>query len=342
MSGTSLDGLDVALCEFWRNKELWSFNILKAETYQYTDGWDEKLRKAHTVSGFELIKLDHDYGIMIGKCVKNFIQENKLRVDYIASHGHTVFHKPDENVTLQVGNGAFIASETGISTISNFRLLDVALKGQGAPLVPIGDLLLFPQYDYCLNLGGFANISYSHYKKRLAFDICPVNFVINHYSRLANREYDHNGTIAEKGKVDKQLLTALNKLEFYNLSPPKSLGREWVETSVFPLINNNNLAVEDILRTFYEHIVRQITLCFTGSDKKILVTGGGAHNKFLISLIRKKVSHKIIVPDDLLVDYKEALIFAFLGLLRARNENNCLASVTGAKHDNIGGIIYLI
>ena len=312
MSGTSLDGLDIALCEFWKSGESWAFNINKAETIHYSDEMADKLRNSHLLSGLELARLDIDYGTFIGKSVKLFIKRNNLKVDFISSHGHTVFHKPSERLTLQIGSGAFVTAETGISSVSNFRLLDVALKGQGAPLVPTGDMMLFPQYDYCLNLGGFANVSYLHYKKRIAFDICPVNFVINHYSRQMGFEFDKGGAIASKGFVNKPLLEKLNKLDYYQQAPPKSLGREWVEEFVLPLIEASKLSNEDKLRTFYEHIVRQLSLCFTGSDKKVFITGGGAHNKFLIDLLKKKVSHRIIIPEPCIVDYKEALIFALL------------------------------
>ncbi len=342
MSGTSLDGLDIAYCEFWKAQDCWQYKIVNAETNHYTQEILDKISNAHVLTGIELIKLDYEYGSYIGKSVKSFIQKYKLKVDFISSHGHTVFHNPTERFTLQIGNGAFITAETGLQSISNFRLLDVALNGQGAPLVPSGEIHLFSQYDYCLNLGGFANISYTHYKKRIAYDICPVNYVINHYSRKLGFDYDKDGGLASKGIVNKPLLEKLNKLEYYQLAYPKSLGREWVEKYVFSMLEDTKLSVEDKLRTFYEHIVRQLSICFTGSDKKVLVTGGGAHNAFLITLLKKKVSHRIIIPEPELVDYKEAMIFAFLGLLHQRGEKNCLASVTGAKHDNMGGVSFVI
>jgi anhydro-N-acetylmuramic acid kinase len=343
MSGTSLDGLDIALCEFEKVDDNWKSSINDAVTIRYDDLMREKLNRAHHLNGYDLSKFDIDYGVYIGKQIKDFIKNKKVKVDFISSHGHTVFHNPKELITLQIGNGAAIAATTFISTVANFRILDVVLNGQGAPLVPIGDQLLFNEYDYCLNLGGFANISYSWYRKRLAFDICPVNIVINKLAHELDLEFDKDGIEARKGMVHVKLLKELNQLSYYNQNPPKSLGREWVEEFFYKIVEKYDLSINDALRTIYEHIVFQVSRSLTGSvNKKVLITGGGAHNIFLIELLKKCTNHKIIVPNKLLVDYKEALIFAFLGVLRMREEYNCLSSVTGATHDNIGGAIYKI
>lgn len=343
MSGTSLDGLDIALCEFERKDESWKSTIVKAETHPYNDEWKHKLLEAHTINGYDLTKLDIEYGHLLGSIVKKFCNSHKNKIDFVSSHGHTVFHNPKDGVTLQIGNGAAIAASSGISTISNFRILDVMLQGQGAPLVPIGDMMLFGEYDYCLNLGGFANISYNWYKKRIAFDICPVNIVKNKLSGELGLEFDKNGIEASKGIVQQNLLKALNKIDYYQLNAPKSLGREWVENSFFPVLNSFDFSVNDKLRTVSEHIAFQISKSITGSSSKsVLITGGGTHNLFLIDLLQKKINAKIVIPDKQTVDFKEALVFAFLGLMRVREEKNCLASVTGSKHDNLGGIIYKI
>ena len=234
-----------------------------------------------------------------------------------------------------------VAASSGLTTVCNFRTLDVALDGQGAPLVPIGDLLLFGEYDFCLNLGGFANVSYNWHRKRVAFDICPVNFVINKLMQSLGKEYDNEGNEARKGNVHGDLLKQLNELEFYKLSAPKSLGREWVEMNFFPVLDAFNISIQDKLRTVYEHIAFQLSLVFSGSaPKKLLVTGGGAYNTFLIELLKYYSNFKVILPEKKMIEYKEALVFAFLGLLRVREEKNCLSSVTGAKHDNLGGVIY--
>lgn len=341
MSGTSLDGLDIALCKFLISEGNWQFSIVEACTYPYPELWKQKLSAAETLSGFDLLNLHNEFGMYTGILVKKFIEKHKPAVDFIASHGHTIFHQPDKGLTLQIGNGAHIAATTGISTICDFRSLDVALEGQGAPLVPIGDKLLFPNYTYCLNLGGFANISFEENGQRLAYDICPVNIVINHLVQDRQLTYDHDGNIARKGIINKTLLHALNDLDFFRIQGPKSLGKEWVIKNVLPLINKFPIQLEDKLRTYYEHIATQIVLAFCKANKKnVLLTGGGTYNKFLIELLEAKTDFQIVIPDKQIIDFKEALIFALLGVLRYRNEPNCLSSVTGAIKDNVGGVIF--
>jgi len=343
MSGTSLDGLDIAICDFIREGTDWFFEIIEAETIIYSQTWKEKLSHAHTLSGFELMLLDAEYGKFIGKSTKYFLSKHKLKVELIASHGHTVFHQPSMGITVQIGNGAYIAAESHVPCVSNFRNLDVALHGQGAPLVPIGDELLFSSYDYCLNLGGFANISYQHLRKRIAYDICPVNILLNHFSKQIGYDFDENGRLGSVGQIIKPLLTELNALNYYQKKAPKSLGREWVEKEVLPLFDKYSESPESYLRTLYEHISFQIISELPKrAEKNILVTGGGANNQFLIQLMQSKTKCKFIVPEKKIIDFKEALLFGFLGVLRWRREKNCLASVTGARHDNIGGIIHLI
>lgn len=343
MSGTSMDGVDLAFCHFAKTDEIWQGEIIAAETIPYPSMWKEKLWKSYEMHGYLLVKTDMEYGHYLGKIAKEFLRRHRLKPDFISSHGHTIFHNPSEGVTYQLGNGAAIAASANITTVSNFRTLDVALKGQGAPLVPIGDAILFANYDYCLNLGGFANVSFFWYKRRVAFDICPVNFVINKLANNLGYEYDHDGQLARQGKVIVPLLKTLNKIPYYQQSYPKSLGREWVEQSFLPHLESDHIDPLDALRTVYEHIAIQITRVFSGKPtKKVLVTGGGAHNKFLVELIMSRTNLKIEIPDPTIVDFKEAMIFAFLGVLRMREEYNCLSSVTGAKHDNVGGIIYKI
>jgi len=341
MSGTSLDGLDICLSEFHYTDKGWIFKIKDAITLAYGNELRDKLAQCHMYSAMEFLMFENEYGKFIADSIKAFLKNNKLQIDFIASHGHTIFHQPDKGFTCQIGSGAVISAITGIVTISDFRTLDVALGGQGAPLVPIGDEMLFSDYDYCLNLGGFANVSYEKSYSRIAFDICPVNIFINYMMQKNGKEYDMDGETARSGKIIPLFLDELNKLDFYRQPAPKSLGREWVEKKIYPLIENSVLPVEDILRTYYEHISFQISrIIGEKASADILVTGGGAHNTYLLELIQKKISGKITIPDDKIIDYKEALIFGFLGVLRHRNEVNCLSSVTGARSDSSGGIIY--
>ncbi len=343
MSGTSCDGLDLALCHFRLQQAGWKFTIERCRTIPYPEIWIKRLTEAHMLNAYELIRLDHEFGHFIGIQVKQFIKAYPQKIDVVASHGHTVFHQPEKGFTYQIGNGAQIAAASGITTVSDFRSLNVAIGGQGAPLVPIGDEMLFSEYHACLNLGGFSNISYSYRKRRIAFDICPVNFVFNHYAQKVGKTYDENGDMARQGNVHEELLMNLNELDYYKKTPPKSLGREWVETTVLPLIDHYNLSVFDILRTLNEHAAIQITKAFGNRGrKKILVTGGGALNTFLLERIRKLTHHELCVPENEIINYKEALIFAFMGILRIRHQVNCFSSVCGGRFDCTGGAVYEI
>lgn len=339
MSGTSLDGLDICYASFRFKDNNWIYKIHLAKSFLYPDSLKQKLSTAHLLSGEELVKLNCDYGSYIGKKIKSFIIKNNANPRLIASHGHTIFHQPEKGFTYQLGNGANISIESGVDTICDFRTTDVALGGQGAPLVPIGDKYLFNQYSYCLNLGGFANISFERNKQRIAFDICPVNFVLNHYAKLLGYEYDKDGKIASSGKVNQDLLNRLNKMPAYKIIGPKSLAREDVEIHYFPIINSFKIKVEDIMATYCEHIAIQISKIT--NKGKVLVTGGGAFNSHLISRIKKhSLNAAIVIPHRQTIEFKEALIFAFLGVLFLLNKPNSLSSVTGARYDSIGGALY--
>ncbi len=341
MSGTSLDGVDIAACELRQNGKAWSYKIIEAETVGYPADIYQLLKSSQKLTGFELAQLNVYYGRFLGQAVKSFIRNTGFAPEYIASHGYTVFHRPKMGVTLQIGSGAEIAAVTGIKTICDFRTNDVALGGEGAPLVPIGDKLLFGNYAACLNLGGFSNISFvGEQGRREAFDICPVNFVLNHFAKKTGEPFDKNGELGRSGQVIANLLKSLNNIEYYSAKPPKSLGREFVEDNVFPLFDGKVSAC-DALRTFYEHIAIQISGNIGRyKNSKVLVTGGGAHNGFLIELLKMQTDAEIVVPPQNIVDYKEALIFAFLGLLRLNGIPNCLSSATGAERDCVGGAVY--
>jgi len=339
MSGTSCDGLDLAASKFWKENNIWKFTIEAAKTVEYTNNWLNKLQKAPFLPGEKLIELHAEYGRFIGEKVNEFISETGFQPDFIASHGHTIFHQPVKQFTFQLGNGAQIAATTQITTISDFRTGDVALGGQGAPLVPIGDRLLFSEFDYCLNLGGFANISFERENKRIAFDICPVNFVLNSLAEKQGFPFDKNGELGKKGKVNLELLDKLNNIDFYKTAAPKSLGREWVETKFLPTLNSINISKADRFRTVYEHIAMQISRSIMPTGK-ILITGGGAFNSFLIERIKELSKAQIIIPEPYIVNFKEALIFAFLGVLKMQGHVNCLASVTGASKDSSSGVIF--
>ena len=343
MSGTSLDGIDLILSRFHKRPDRWHFTIEKALTIDYSGDWKKRLELAAGLDAETFIMLHQEYGRFIGASISRFLSEQGLSADLIASHGHTIFHQPGKGLTYQLGEGASIASQCKLTTVSDFRTLDVALGGQGAPLVPVGDALLFPQYRYCLNLGGFANISCNRDGRRIAWDICPVNIVLNTLSRRSGQDYDLGGKAGRQGLPNDDLISELNNLGFYSVTGPKSLGREWVETTYMPVLEKYDIPLEDLMRSVYEHTAIQIGKCMNSPGAgEALVTGGGAFNTFLMERISDRARVRLVIPDDRLVKFKEALIFAFLGLLRFRNEINCLASVTGARKDSSSGIIHLM
>ena len=342
MSGTSLDGLDMAFCRFVLENKQWTYKILGTHYVDYDNQRVDLLKEAYSCSARRLQEIDTEFGKFIGQQVKGFIANYDMPVDLVSSHGHTIFHEPQKGFSLQIGSGAHIASTSGITSVCGFRDLDVALGGQGAPLVPVGDELLFGEYAACLNLGGFANISFSHERKRIAFDICPLNFVLNRLSQGIGLPFDNNGNTAMGGNLNTDLMDALNSLSYYSQGPPKSLGQEWVEQEVLPLLEQyEKISVEDLLATYTQHAAFQIAKSFEYIwGDSVMVTGGGGYNKYLLELINDFSDKTIVIPSKELVDFKEALVFSFLGVLRSRYETNTLASVTGAKHNSSGGIIY--
>ncbi len=345
MSGSSLDGLDIACCDFTVDNGKWSFTIRQAECAAYDETWTEQLRGAHELNGRELWQLHADFGHFCGKAVKDFITRHKLAdITLVGSHGHTVFHYPKQGFTTQLGDGAALAAECGLPVACDFRSADVAKGGQGAPLVPIGDKLLFGDYRFLLNIGGIANLT-AQGNRTIAFDICSANQLLNHYARQKGFEYDRDGALAAKGKLDKSLFDKLNTLDYYAKAAPKSLGNDYSREVVLPLVDQSGLSTEDKLHTFCAHIAYQIAehirQSAPGTNDQLLATGGGALNGFLIQLLKEKSPIAIDVPDTETVQYKEALVFALLGILRWRNETNTLASVTGARGDSVSGAIYL-
>ena len=339
MSGTSLDGLDAVFCTFHPQKNGYGYEILFGTTLEYDAETRRMLQHAPFANGEELIFYDRKYGHYLGKKVKECIALSGITPDVVASHGHTVFHAPDRGFSFQMGHGAAIAAECNLPVMYDFRSLDVALGGQGAPLVPIGDKLLFSQFDACLNLGGFANVSLERAEKRIAWDICPVNFIANHLAALKGKHYDHDGSMGAAGTIQKNQLDKLESLDFYQKKYPKSLGREWVEKNMAFLLSELEYSVEDTLRTFYEHVARRIVSDIDIKSGSVLCTGGGAKNRFLMQCIQEKAPWEVVIPQPELIDFKEALIFAFLCFLKQTGQPNCLASVTGAVRDSFAGSV---
>mgnify|MGYP000963239071 CR=1 FL=1 len=346
MSGTSLDGLDICNVTFSRINNNWTHEIIHCRTITYPKNIFNKLKKSFSLSGIELLFLDKELGDFFGNSVNDFIEYYKIEkatIDAIASHGHTIFHQPDKGLTVQIGCGTSINAITGIKTINDFRKKDVVFGGQGAPLVPIGDQLLFAQFaDSFLNIGGFANFSKLKNDNSItAFDICPANIVINHFTREIGQEFDRDGKIASSNEIDYSLLEKLNNIPIYKDTRPSSLGLEWVENHFYTVLNSTNTSTETNIATITEHIAIQIANRLNASESKnVFITGGGAKNLFLIERIKTHFNGTVTIPSEQTIDFKEALIFAFLGVLFLENIPNCLPSVTGARKSVVGGVLH--
>lgn len=343
MSGTSLDGMDLCYTEFSLDGK-WRFRIIASDCISYDEKWSYDLGNAHTFSSEKLEVSGKEFGRFTGDQINAFLKKFGLaKPDMVCSHGHTVFHEPAKKFTLQIGDGEVIAHTTGITCVSDFRSLDVSLGGQGAPLVPIGDELLFSEYEACLNLGGFSNISFRENGERRAFDVCPVNIILNPLANTLGKAFDDDGIVSRSGRLHEPLLSELDSLPIYKDAQRPSLAREWLEKVFVPIVERALCPTEDRLRTLTEHAARQISSVINSKAKngRVLVTGGGAKNGFLMERISALSSAEVVVPNMEIVDYKEALIFAFLGVLRMRNEINVLRSVTGASRDSCSGVVSL-
>lgn len=342
MSGTSLDGVDLAHIQFQIKDSKWAFEILECETISYDSSWVSVLKTAVDYGENELVELNKNYTQLLAYIITNFIKKHALKnLDAVCSHGHTILHQPQNGFTLQIGNLPEIAKLTQQKVVCDFRVQDVQLGGQGAPLVPIGDRILFSEYDYCMNLGGFSNVSFEENNIRIAFDISAVNTVLNFYANQLGLDYDNKGQISRTGNCNVNLLNELNTLDFYQKKHPKSLGFEFVKEIILPLIDCYPISIEDKLNTYTEHIAIQIALALPKKKGSMLTTGGGAYNDFLIERIQFHLPEmNVIIPSKKILEFKEALIFALLGVLKMREEVNALQSVTGAKYDHSSGIIY--
>jgi anhydro-N-acetylmuramic acid kinase len=343
MSGSSMDGLDIALCKFTSKEGKYSYEIKQAKTFQFDEKLGGELKNAFRFSALELLKLDRDLGLFFAESIETFLKTVD-KADYpkiIANSGHTVYHQPEEGITVQIGDSTQIVAKNNIDVLADFRSLDVALGGHGAPLVPIGDKLLFAEYDVCINFGGICNLSYQKDDHRLAFDICPFNLALNYFAHRLGKSFDKGGEMARTGKVNEGLLQTLNDLPFYQKIGPKSLGREWIEDKFLPLFNSYWDTPPNYLRTLVEHLAIQIAQKLPGETGRCLLTGGGSWNTFFI----ERLSHyakgwEIVIPEKELVDFKEATIFAFLAYLYSKGEKNVLHRVTGSSRSHTAGVLF--
>lgn len=344
MSGTSLDGLDLCLSRFYYENKQWRFKIIATETIEYPDDLKQQLIALIDAKADDLAYMHQYYGEFLGKEAKRFLTKRAEQANFIASHGHTIFHQPNKKYGFQVGSGAAIAANAHLPVVCDFRSTDLSLGGQGAPLVPIGDEYLFNTYSACVNLGGFANLSYHDDDKRVGFDICPVNIILNKLSKSLGKDFDFNGEIARTGTLRPNLLNQLNALAFYKDKAPKSLGQEWLEQEFEScLAKFREGKTEDLIATITHHAAYQISEALKNINctHNVLLTGGGAKNKFLIELISSN-QIDVVLPNEKLIDFKEALIFGFLGVLRWEEKTNVIKAVTGAQKDSISGAIYFV
>lgn len=346
MSGTSLDGLDLAYCQFWKEEGKWNYKIKQTKVINYNIKMKLALKNTIHLKAQDLLRFNNEYGKWLAEQVKIFIDEFNLKVDFISSHGHTVHHQPEKGLTYQIGSGQYLANISGYTVVCDFRTNDVALGGQGAPLVPIGDKLLFNSYAFCLNIGGISDISFEKESERVAYDIGVANMLLNYITQKINLPFDKGGELAKKGKINLPMLHELNNLPYYKLPFPKSTGYEWFATEILPIVKKTKDSIENLLHTSVYHIAEQIAIEILKNNStkfsSVLVTGGGALNNFLIEVLQFKLGEEIRleITSKKLIEFKEALIFAFLGVLRIRKEVNILSSVTGAKKDSSSGVVF--
>jgi anhydro-N-acetylmuramic acid kinase len=350
-SGNSLDGLDLVFAVLTEVRGKWTVEIRAAERKPYTMEWTEKLAGAVNLPARDYLLLHSEYGHYTGYAVKQFIADHQLdhQVHFISSHGHTTFHMPSQKMTAQLGEGASIAAVTELPVISDLRAMDVALGGKGAPLEPIAEQLLFPDYNYRLNLGGNATISAVVNGSFVAFDICPCNYILDAVAQTLGKTYDEDGKLAAGGVTDNALLESLNGLAYYAQTYPKTLASKFGTGTVLPMIQGQQLSTQGKLNTYTQHITKQIALSIAplqdGSEQKLLLTGGGAFNSYLVACIREQLQPyniEIIIANTQTITFRSALMTALLGALRWRQEPNALVSVTGAEKDSVGGALWAI
>lgn len=351
MSGSSLDGLDIVYATFKENDSKWSYKVNAAACFPFSSSWKNKLKNAVKLNASDYLLLHSEFGKYNGEKVNEFLRKNliKTKIDVIGSHGHTTFHLPAKNMTHQLGEGASIAATTKIQTVSDLRNMDVALNGQGAPIVPVGEKLLFPEYRYFLNIGGICNVSIHEKKSILAFDVCPANRVLNMLSNELGKQYDKGGNLARSGRVIHSLLEDLNALKYYSGSYPKSLPNSFGTDVIYPMLKISGVNIYDAMATFSEHIAQQLMKSLVVFQRKkvekMLITGGGAFNSYVIERIQyylQPLGIEAVVPGHDMVNYKEALIMSLIAVLRLREEANVLATVTGAKRNSCGGALWSV
>lgn len=354
MSGSSLDGLDIALCRFEQDdlSGKLSFDLVDTAAIPFDENMMSRLGVGATMDVRSLKKLEVDLSRYIAESVNQFLEAGAHTADYISCHGHTIWHVPEDGYTVQIGQGAIISELTGTPCICDLRSNDMAVGGQGAPVAPIVEQILFPEFDFYINLGGIANVSFHSDQEVISWDSVPCNQILNHYASQKGLPYDDGGSLAESGKVDKGLKEAWMSLPYFGRSYPKSMDNTWVKNHFLAGASSFDVSIEDALATMVDVCVSQIQgdikdhVGDTGGQhlRKCLITGGGAHNTYLVSQLSEVLTHddiEVIKPKDEIVDYKEAILMALMGFLRIEGISNTISSVTGARTNTIGGAVYV-
>lgn len=345
MSGTSLDGLDLCAVEFERTNGRWTYRIHAFETIPYRGTlWPEHLTAAYRDRGALRTQVSHEFALWCQGQWLDFGARHQFAAHAVAHHGHTVEHDPLRGITVQIGHEASAFASSPIPVVGDFRSGNVARGGQGAPLVPLADRDLFEDFAVCVNLGGFSNASWTDGGGlRRAGDLGPCNGLLNPLAGELGRDYDPEGTYAATGTA--RPTPDLEKLHYYGAPFPKSLGREWMETDFLPAFNAKRPnRTEDALATASAHIAWSIAQGLRAANAPkgpALLSGGGAYNTDLIRRLRETAPEWewTVAPKDIL-EAKEALAFAYLGLLRLRGEPNVLASYAGGTADGCDGSIF--
>lgn len=368
MSGTSLDGIDVALCEINGSSFDTTIQLLAFETVPFKKKMKEKIKKAcfkETSSVDTICSLNFELGKVFSDAIKTMLSHTQYQssdLDFIASHGQTIYHQPFDDQThvastLQIGEAAIMAYEHKCPVISNFRVMDMAAGGQGAPLVPYTEYILYSEKNksrVLLNLGGIGNVTWldgsmdeSHV---IAFDTGPANMMINAaMKKLYHKEYDHDGEIASQGELISPLLDELICDPYFDMDIPKSTGRElFGEDRTLQLIEKyQNAHACDIVYTFTYFTVWCVVYHlkkYIGKVDELIVGGGGAHNKEIMRLLKSELPRVSVMSADefgINADAKEAMAFVVLGNETMHQKTSNMPSATGAKsHVILGNMTY--
>lgn len=348
MSGSSLDGLDIGIIDIIKKGNELSYEVIRCDTIEYSTEWKKSLTSLPNASAKELANNDMAYSRYMSELIRSFLKEED-QIDYVSLHGHTLFHEPENGFTYQLGNGGVLSARLGLPVVCDFRSKDIGLGGKGTPLAPIVDSYFYNEYEVLINLGGICNLTFLSKKETIAWDVCPCNQLLNFLSEKMNLAYDKDGLIARNGKLNLDFLNILEKNPYYSEKYPKSLDNQYIKQNIIRELDSYTIPLEDQLHTTCIFVARQIKAAIQMAVKslevawpeKILITGGSAHNAFLIQCIKEHCAPSVVsIPDETIINYKEIILMALCAYLRVNNQENTLSEVTGSSRNSIGGAIY--